>query len=424
MNRLTCVLAVILACVFALITFNRSWAQEAATAPATTQAQLHISPEAAPVLDEMKKAYVNLKSLELVGSIKGEFDVDGQEDNQQVDFVASYQAPNKFKHDVLKSSIVGSTGEKVYALARERNTFMTADAPKGKTMLNELPEPIGPLVGGQNLSLVLAMSSDPLKEITSNYPTIEKIADEKIDDKSYTTLKLSEADGKRAVRLLVDPQTHFVRRLIADLSGELRERKAENVKKAQVTVDYTTTTPDAPVKSDQFAFTPPAGAKDAKDMAMGEESEADKLLGKPASDFKLTSLDGKEVSLASLKGKVVVLDFGATWCPPCVMLSMPDLQELHDQYKDDPSIRIYAINMGQDKEKVVPFMEKHKWTFPVLLDSDVSVTEAYSSMEPPTAFVIGKDGVIKAVFSGYRPYGPNNTHGAIRAAITKALKTP
>src|SRR5207253_2073691 len=106
-----------------------------------------------------------------------------------------------------------------------------------------------------------------------------------------------------------------------------------DVKTAELTIDFSKSTPNAaPAKRDLFAWKPPKDATAAKgdeelDVGAGV-AEANSLAGKPAPDFKLTSLDGSSVSLAELKGSVVVLDFWATWCGPCVM-SLPHLDKLY-----------------------------------------------------------------------------------------------
>ena len=112
-------------------------------APATAPAA-EVSPEAEAVLKDVGAAYLKLKTLDLVGSMAGDFDVAGEKQNQKVEFTTAYATPNKFKHDVKDEALMGSTGEKFYIYTRERNLYLMADAPDAKVMseLTAHPTPL------------------------------------------------------------------------------------------------------------------------------------------------------------------------------------------------------------------------------------------------------------------------------------------
>ena len=236
-------------------------AAEPATAPtaAPATAKASVTPEAAAVLEKISSAYANLKSLDLSGNLSGEFDVAGQKENHKADFTTSFAAPNKFKHEVKDEALMGSTGDKLYIYTKDRNLYLTADAPKDKVMSDELPEPFSQLIGAQNLSLTLAMSKDPTAELKKSYQKIDKSADVKVGETSYTALALSNAVGTPSTTLLIDPQTNLVRRATIDMSGDLVSRGAPDVKKATVTIDYTSSKSGAAPKADQFAWALPLG---------------------------------------------------------------------------------------------------------------------------------------------------------------------
>ena len=78
-----------------------------------------------------------------------------------------------------------------------------------------------------------------------------------------------------------------------------------------------------------------------------------------ATDFTLKDLSGNNVSLSDYRGKVVFLDFWATWCPPCRM-SIPEIEKMYEEYKDNENIIILGINMAEDKNEVEKFVEKNK----------------------------------------------------------------
>jgi len=122
---------------------------------------------------------------------------------------------------------------------------------------------------------------------------------------------------------------------------------------------------------------------------------------KSAPSFTLQDLNGKQVSLSDFKGKVVILDFWATWCPPCVK-EIPHFIALYEQYKDQ-GFAIVGISLDHQGISVVKsFARKYRVNYPILM-TDGQVDKAYGGIPSiPTTFVIDSAGNIRQKYVGYR----------------------
>ncbi|MCX8094090.1 MAG: TlpA family protein disulfide reductase [Candidatus Goldbacteria bacterium] len=121
---------------------------------------------------------------------------------------------------------------------------------------------------------------------------------------------------------------------------------------------------------------------------------------KKAPDFTLTSLNKNEIKLSNYKGKVVILDFWATWCPPC-RAEIPFFIELYKQYKEEGLV---IIGMAIDeKYKVEKFAKDFKINYPVVIGNEKIANDYGGIHGLPTTFIIDKEGNIREKFVGYRP---------------------
>ncbi len=116
-------------------------------------------------------------------------------------------------------------------------------------------------------------------------------------------------------------------------------------------------------------------------------------LGDVAPDFQLEDTTGKKFSLSDLRGKVVLVNFWATWCPPC-RAEMPSMEKLNQAMAGEDFIML-AINVEENARAVVPaFLEKSPHTFSVLYDDQAVVQKLYGVYKFPESYVIRKDGII------------------------------
>lgn len=145
------------------------------------------------------------------------------------------------------------------------------------------------------------------------------------------------------------------------------------------------------------------------------------LINEPAPAFSLTDLKGRAINSSALKGKVVVLDFWATWCGPCVA-SFPAMQQAQNRFQDDPNVRFLFVNTreGGPIQRVHDFMHKHPYNFVVPVDSQQKVANAYKVLGIPTKVVIGPNGRVRYRQIGYT--GDSETMVNELALIVEMLK--
>jgi thiol-disulfide isomerase/thioredoxin len=126
----------------------------------------------------------------------------------------------------------------------------------------------------------------------------------------------------------------------------------------------------------------------------------------PAHALALRDINGEAHDLRDYRGKLVLLNFWATWCPPCVE-EIPSLGRLQKTFPKDDLV-VLSVDIGESKKEVQAFLQQVPADFPVLLDPDGSTVKQWKVIAFPTTFVIGRDGIIKlAYFGGLEWDSPN-----------------
>ena len=125
-------------------------------------------------------------------------------------------------------------------------------------------------------------------------------------------------------------------------------------------------------------------------------SDTGTKLGKPIASFTLDNLAGEKVTVGQ-PGKITVINFWATWCPPC-QEEMPELDQFAK--RNQQKINFYAVNLQESSGKVSDFMNKNKYTMPVLLDKEGVVAKQFQVTAIPTTIIVDKNGLIKHRKSG------------------------
>lgn len=132
-------------------------------------------------------------------------------------------------------------------------------------------------------------------------------------------------------------------------------------------------------------------------LALGMGSRVP-MVGSPAADFQLVDLNGQPHSLSQYRGKVVLVNFWATWCKPCIK-EMPAMQASYDRLRDKGFL-VLAVNELEDTEKVRDHIRTYGHTFPVLLDRDNKVANMYGVFGLPVSIFIDEAGTVQEYVKG------------------------
>jgi thiol-disulfide isomerase/thioredoxin len=148
--------------------------------------------------------------------------------------------------------------------------------------------------------------------------------------------------------------------------------------------------------------------------AAGGEQTLTPLEGTPqAPDFDLQDPEGNPQRLADYKGKPVILNFWATWCPPC-REEMPSMQRAHEAVAPE-GIALVAINVGEDADTIEQFLASYPVDFPLPMDLDSKVVQSYPVKGLPTTFVLDPEGRLVYIATGGREWDDPGLLDQVRA---------
>ncbi len=137
----------------------------------------------------------------------------------------------------------------------------------------------------------------------------------------------------------------------------------------------------------------------------------------PAEKFSLNNLTGEQVTLDDFQGRVLLVNFWATWCPPCVH-ELPSMQALKDHFSDE-SFEVLALNMGERGKDIENFLKSFgtKLDFPILLNADLNVAKTWKVRAMPTSLFIDKDGNIAEVHIGPRDWNSETVQQQVASLL-------
>ena len=138
-------------------------------------------------------------------------------------------------------------------------------------------------------------------------------------------------------------------------------------------------------------------------FAPQDEIESYTRVGQEMPDFTITSLDGKQIKMSELRGKVILINFWATWCPPC-RVEMPRLEkEVWEKHKSSDFVMI-AIAREQSEQEIAEFRKEYGYGFPMAADAQREVYRLFGNGGIPRSYVVGRNGKILFQSIGYNAF--------------------
>ncbi|CAN5365640.1 hypothetical protein BH09SUM1_BH09SUM1_26940 [soil metagenome] len=369
------------------------------TSPA---AEAKLDPKAREVVESAEKYVQSLKSYSAKVTaviVKGE-----EKKTITVDY--AFAQPNKFRWvvsmDGEEASGTISDGEKLYNYSPPAKSYMIEDAPLTMAELasaDQLP----------HLTIIsFLLLPDAFEAITGSDESATLGEKKMIDGKEFNVVVESNGDSKRELVFSTGANPLPTRVTISAKVGD----SVADTTFADVKVNET-------LPASLFSFTAKSDWKKIDPQNPEDlRAAADKmLLGKTAPDFTLKSPDGTPFTLSSEKGKnIVLLDLWASWCGPC-RRSLPHLQDLVEKYRGK-DVRFFAVNQMETSEQATGYMKENNLEkIPLLLDVDGVLVNPYGSESIPRMAIIGKDGTVQFLQSGYG----ESTPAKLAAALDKLL---
>ncbi len=384
-------------------------------------------PAATALLGEVAAAYRALPGYRDEGRFTAAMTVNGVAQEQVSAVPLAFERPNRFalEHDGVR---VVSDGKQVLNALGPLKTYFTTPAP---AKINP-----GTLGGGPLGAMLLGSPAQgPLVVVFSllaDDQAVERLAglgaapslepDRTIDGRTLKVLRLEQGPDL-AYRLLVDPGSKLLRRVEVAVPPAALQAKAPpktTITDLTLAWDSGAIQTDAP-PAETFATAAPAGFARVKPAEPPAEAAGGQhaLVGKPAPEFTLSVVEGdktRKLTAADLAGKVVLLDFWATWCPPC-REELPELQALAGRLAKSKADKVLIVAVSQDRnpddgglrpliDKTLADLKVNLVGGPVLrlaLDPDQLVGDAFGVEALPTLVLLDATGTVRAVHVGYEP---------------------
>lgn len=312
-----------------------------------------------------------------------------------------------------------SDGKLVSVLLADQGYFQIPSPQSLQELVGVLPVPLGPYP--EPIMALTLPGVDMMGSLLAGLQSLQVVNQNPYDDEPAILLRGLQADGVGwSLWVATDPKRIRPLRMKIDLTAALgASNQLPEDFVYELDLKFTGWRMGAEVDESLFAYQPPVEAKKFESLedyfkSMSAQPQQHPLLGRQAPEFTTEDLDAKKFELVGQRGKVVVLDFWATWCGPCVE-AMPVISEVAGEMAEQ-GVVVFAVNIGEGAEEIKPFMSRLQLGLPVLMDPEGKIAAAYAATAIPQTVLIGKDGRVEGVHVGIA--GPE----AFRTKLSEQLK--
>jgi peroxiredoxin len=309
---------------------------------------------------------------------------------------------------VVESGAMGMTvisdGKHLTQFLPMDKRYVVMDAPPGLVGLTDVDTELPITMLGTSDVVIPASAAEFYRNLMDSVMKSEVVGQENVGGAVCNHLRFVQDDFDWDIWIDAGKRP-LVHKVSLDLAKQL-EDGGPQMKGAKI--DFAVTFSDWNVApkfaAEDFSFNPPEGAKKVDELIEDNEPPHP-LLGQPAPPFTTTDVNGHPIDLKKYLGKnVILLDFWATWCGPCVE-AMPQVDAVAKQYASKGLV-FYGVNAGEDAAAVKSFLKSSKMDVPVAMDEKKKIGPMYQVSGIPQTLLIGLDGKVQVVHVGYSPKLP------------------
>jgi peroxiredoxin len=364
-------------------------------------------PKAEDVLRKMADYLAKLDAVSCQLNMEMRIEARGMKNEMTTKTAVRIARPNRYAM-VVEEGVMGMTtindGQEITTFIPSLNRFTVKEVSEN----DEEAEPMAVMAGsfGKMGDFVKAKNGEELlKVIMEGVKESKYVGSEDVDGVPCDRVQLIQDEFTFDLWIEKGAKP-LPRKFVPDMSKQLAEL-GERGQDMKLEFNVTLTNWDtAPKFADaDFAFIPPAGAEQVDSMFEGlqnggQEEGPHPLLGQPAPKFATVNPSGEPIDLEKLLRKnIIMLDFWATWCGPCVA-AMPKVDEVAKKFADR-GVVFYAVNLGDDVDTVKQFLVDQKLDVPVAMDTEGKLGSLYHAEAIPMTVLIGKDGKVQVVHVGF-----------------------
>jgi cytochrome c biogenesis protein CcmG, thiol:disulfide interchange protein DsbE len=391
------------------------------------------APDAKAILKQVAETYKNLRSYHFEGRYTWEHTTEamGLKDktNREELFVNAAIKPDRTRiesKNTIFSVTTVSDGKTNWVYAPAANEYTKTD--KGSVnppKYDTTADPTANFGVAYYFPIQLSHVTDQLREAKIIGKETLEIEGRRVDclviEANYVTASTRDELTIYTRKLWIDKSRNIVLR---DIQYREFKRESGSTVNSKMTYIFTVARVGEPIPETLFTFAPPEGAKEVAKLKTATRyvippqpaaPQRDDIIGKDAIAFALKDTDGNQVDLQTLKGKVVLLDFWASWCGPCVA-ELPHIENLHKDFKNQGLVTLGVNN--EDVEVARAFVKQRGYTFTTLVDEGKEVSKNYGVSGIPQVFIIGREGKVKWHTLGYS----SGKEVELRSAVEKVLK--